>query len=258
MFHIQQFPHVRATNLTPASRLDIDVRARLLVAFATIVAIALITRVDVALMVAVFILVFAWCFAPSRSSFARGLAFPAITGLILLLLQAYTYGTTPVSVFLFPVFLEGVISGVLIVSRILASVSILLMLVQVTSPLQLAQSLAWFRVPSEIREMMLLMLRYITVLTSETTGMFRAQKARLGYSSQLGFLSKLKNLSIIAGMTLIRAHDKSHRIFLSMKARGYTNAYSAGGQLDRFKTTDYTFMLFSFVLVICIMAVGVA
>jgi len=70
-------------------------------------------------------------------------------------------------------------------------VSILLLLVESKSELELIEALRWFKVPIEIRNLMSLMFRYVSVLSEEFTTMFHAQQARLDSPRKLSWVKKL-------------------------------------------------------------------
>jgi len=157
----------------------------------------------------------------------------------------------------FPVYNEGIASGWLIFNRVLASVSILLLLVESTSPEELIESLAWFKVPVEIRNMASLMFRYTSVLTEEFMKMFNAQRSRLGYSAKLSWIKKLKNIATIGGMLLVRSYDRSNKVIMSMMARGYTQNVDIVRTFVRFTRKDYLFAALSLAFIACIMLIGV-
>jgi cobalt/nickel transport system permease protein len=236
---------------------DIDARILLSAAFVTIVALAAVKRWYV--LDAVFAVIFLITIGatPSRKSYLTKLMYPLIIAVLLFIVQSYTYGSTVALTAVFPVYNEGIASGWLIFNRVLASVSILLLLVESTSPEKLIESLSWFKVPIEIRNMVSLMFRYTSVLKEEFVTMFNAQKSRLGYSTKLSWIKKLKNIAIIGGMLLVRSYDRSNKVIMSMMARGYTQNIDIVRTFVRFTRKDYLFAALSLVLIVCIMLVGV-
>ncbi len=236
---------------------DIDVRVLLVVAFITIVALTVAKRwyVPCALFVAVFFVTLRT--TPSRKSYVIKLAYPFLVATFIFVIQSYTYGSTQVLTVPFPVYAEGIASGWLIFNRVLASVSILLLLVESTSPTKLIESLAWFKIPVEIRTMMSLMARYTSVLAEEFATMFNAQKSRLGYSATLNWIKKLRNVAIIGGALLVRSYDRSNKVVMSMTARGYTPTTDVVRTFARFSRRDYAFAALSLVFIASIAVIGV-
>ena len=236
---------------------DIDARILLSAAFLIIVALAAVKRWYV--LTAIFAVIFFITIdaTPSRKSYLTKLMYPLIVAVFLFFVQAYTYGSTLAFTAVFPVYNEGIASGWLLFNRVLVSVSILLLLVESTSLEELIESLAWFKVPVEIRNMTSLMLRYTSVLTVEFMTMFNAQKSRLGYSTKLSWIKKLKNIAIIGGMLLVRSYDRSNKVVMSMMARGYTQNVDIVRTFVRFTRKDYLFAVLSLVFITCVVLIGV-
>ncbi len=104
--------------------------------------------------------------------------------------------------------------------------AVLNLLILVTPISTVMDSLAWFRVPSVIIDIMMLMFRYIGVLSEESTRMYRAQASRCGYSGKVGYFKKIANFGNIAGSLLLRAFDRSVKVGNAMASRGYTGKYT--------------------------------
>ena len=235
----------------------IDARVLLPVAFIAIVALALTKYWYVPGMIFIATFLVSIYTTSSRKSHLRLLVYPFIVSLFVLVVQAYTDGSTVVLTLIWPIYSEGVASGWLICTRVLASVSILLLLVESKSQIELVEALAWFKIPTELRDLMSLMFRYVSLISEEFSTMFNAQKSRLGYSAKLSWTKKLRNLATIGGMLLIRSYDRSNRVVMSMMARGYMNNMSIGYMFKPFAGRDYLFAAFSAVVIIIIVMVGV-
>ncbi|MGZ4917829.1 MAG: cobalt ECF transporter T component CbiQ [Halobacteriota archaeon] len=235
----------------------IDARILLPAAFIAIVALALTKRWYVPGMMFVATFFISIYTTPSRKSHLKLLMYPFIVALFIFVVQAYTYGSTVILTLIWPIYSQGVSSGWLICTRVLASVSILLLLVESKSQIELVEALAWFKIPTELRDLMSLMFRYVSLISEEFTTMFNAQKSRLGYSAKLSWTKKLRNLATIGGMLLIRSYDRSNRVVMSMMARGYVNNMNIGYAFERFTGKDYLFAAFSAVVIAVIVLVGV-
>jgi cobalt/nickel transport system permease protein len=235
---------------------NIDARVLLPSAFVVILALSATTRWYVPGTVFVVVALITMYTVHSRKSYLKLLMYPITIALFLLVVQAYTYGSTVVLTVIWPVYAEGIASGWLLAMRVLASVSILLLLVESKSQLELIEALRWFKMPVEMRNLMSLMFRYVSVISEEFTTMFHAQQARLGYSAKLSWYKKINNLATIAGMLLIRSYDRSYRVMMSMMARGYTQNVDMGGKFERFARKDYMFAAFALVIIAGIVLVG--
>ena len=140
------------------------------------------------------------------------------------IIMPFTYGSTIVArvpLLTIPIYSQGIYFGVLVFTRCISAVSVLNLLILVTPITSVMESLAWFRVPSVIIDTMLLMFRYIGILSDESTRMYRAQASRCGHSKSVSYYKKILNYGNIAGSLLVRAFDRSVKVGNAMVSRAY-------------------------------------
>lgn len=112
----------------------------------------------------------------------------------------------------------GLQAGLLIASRIIASVSIVILLSRIQTFTEGMAALAWLRVPHGLIEVSLFAWRSIFLLYDDASVVYTAQKNRLGYC---GIRRGLHSLGSMAGMLAIKAFDNSHSVTIAMTQRGY-------------------------------------
>lgn len=152
----------------------------------------------------------------------------SIIGFIAIIMPL-TYGSTVVATIPgvgLSIFQEGIYFGILVFVRCIAAVSVLNLLILVTPINTVIDSMAWFRVPSVIIDTMMLMFRYIGILSEESTRMYRAQQSRCGHSRSVGYFKKLTNFGNIAGALILRSFDRSVKVGNAMASRAYTGKYT--------------------------------
>jgi cobalt ABC transporter, permease protein CbiQ len=145
------------------------------------------------------------------------------------ILMPFTYGSTIIArvpLLTIPIYSEGIYFGVLVFTRAISAVSVLNVLILVTPITDVMDSLAWFHVPSVIIDTMVLMFRYIGILSEESTRMYRAQASRGGHAHSVSYMSKIANYGTIAGSLLVRAFDRSIKVGNAMVSRAYTGQYN--------------------------------
>jgi cobalt/nickel transport system permease protein len=103
-------------------------------------------------------------------------------------------------------------------------VAILNLLILVTPMEKVLDSLRWFKIPTAITDTMMLMFRYISLLSEESARIRKAQESRLGYSKSVSIIKKLNNFGTLAGMLLARSFDRALKVGDAMVSRGYTGA----------------------------------
>ena len=113
---------------------------------------------------------------------------------------------------------DSLSSGMLIISKIIGSTSLVLFLSMTTTLDKLLAACMCFKVPKTWIEICLIAYRYIFVLLEDAITVFDAQKARLGYTS---LARSLRSAGTLAGMVVLRAYDQSISTYEAMMLRGY-------------------------------------
>lgn len=218
--------------------------ARIKVVFSIITLGAVIAISGYRLSLVVFVLALAAMLAikiPARLIMAR-VAPPMVLGFIFFSVLVFFRGQQPLFdlqllSFHLVGYREGFFLGLTVLSRVAASVS-LLMFLSVTTPVQtLGYALYWLKVPRVIVEILLLTYRYIFVLWDEGTRIREAQTLRLGYPSPgslAGWKLVLRSTCTLMGMVFIRAYDRAESTFSAMQTRAYN------GNTFSFTLTDWS------------------
>lgn len=220
VFHL--FSDIFACRDNALARMD--ARAKLITALATILFVTLSTRMilPLAVLAACLGAMIALCM-PARLIVGRLIA-PVGIVLVLVVLQSFTVGKTPVvSVTLggwhLTAKLEGLMRGLLMGSRVLGAVSVMLLLSSVTPAHRIFRALRWFRVSKGWVEIAMLMYRYTFALLDHTADVVAAQKMRLGYS---GVRRSLSSMGVLAGAVVVQSLEQAARTHEAMALRGYT------------------------------------
>ena len=224
-----QSKQAATANKDDSSSHSLDARIKLICAITAIFGVVLMVHWPTTLIVlggSIALVVY------SRASlrvYLKRLLFPSYIIVLVAIVQPFTYGSTVAAVIpgiSLPIFQEGISFGILVFARALAAVSVLNLLVLVTPMETIMDSLRWFKVPSVILDTMMLMYRYIAIISEENARMHKAQESRLGYSKSVGIFRKLANYGTLAGMLLTRAFDRALKVGDAMISRGYTGASS--------------------------------
>ena len=201
----------------------LNVRVQLALALTTILAVAVSTRAWLpALVVFGSLGALAVLRVPPRSVLGR-LAGPLGLAMVVCVLRAFTSGKTPwLSLSLGGLRLaatrEGIVAGLLIGLRVLASVGVVLVLGAAAPVHKICAALRWARLPHALVEIAMLMYRYIFLLLDDTAAVLSAQKVRLGYVS---LRRSVASLGSLAGLVMLRSLDQADRTHEAMLARGY-------------------------------------
>ncbi|MHB8172652.1 MAG: cobalt ECF transporter T component CbiQ [Thermincolia bacterium] len=147
----------------------------------------------------------------------------AVLALVVMITQAFLVAGTPwvtVDLGLWQVTAhhEGVAQGLLMAGHMLAGAALMVFIMETTSFSQIIFALAWFKLPKGLIEIITIAHRYLFVFGEEIDRVRKAQRMRLGYRN---WRLAWKSAGILGGMVILRAFDKSERLYKSMCSRGY-------------------------------------
>ncbi len=118
---------------------------------------------------------------------------------------------------------EGFVQALAIALRGNALVLAVSGLVGTMEPVTFAHALERLRVPTSLGHLMLLTVRYIAVIEEEYAQLRRAMAVR-AFRMRLD-LHTLKSIGYLVGMLLVRALDRSERVYRAMKCRGFAGRF---------------------------------
>ncbi|SPF53757.1 nickel and/or cobalt ABC transporter, permease subunit Q [Candidatus Desulfosporosinus infrequens] len=120
----------------------------------------------------------------------------------------------------FPVYIEGMQLGFLMLLRIMTAVTLGSLLSFSTPMIEILETLRLCKVPSIIIDLAAMMYRYVFILEETARSMRRAQLSRMG--DQMSWLRQARDVGKVAGHVLIKSLDRSTRIYKAMLSRGYS------------------------------------
>jgi cobalt/nickel transport system permease protein len=218
----------------------LDPRVKLLIAFAALIAVVTAERAALPLVfLALSLGSVAALKIPAKLVAAR-LAAPLSIVAVLVVLQTFLVGATPLFSFSFAGWeltarAEGLRRGAVLGSRVLGAVSVVFLLSVVTPAHRIFQALGWFGISRNWLEIAILMYRYIFVLMDRVSDLAAAQRLRLGYTARG---RALRSFTALAGATIIHSLEQSQRTHEAMRLRGYRGSMPFGplpalGRRDR-------------------------
>ena len=211
-----------------------DPRTKLILALSAILGVVLSSKPGFPLMILGICLSIILALRFPIRLIVKRLTAPMGAVLILVFLQSIMTGTTPLwtlHVWGWKVIIthEGLHTGLLTGTRVLAAVNVVLLLSCVTPAHRIFHSLRWARVPQDWVEIAILMYRYTFALLDLVVDMTEAQKLRLGYS---GMKRSLSSMGIVMGTVIVRSMDQAVRAHEAMILRGYRGQIPLGPMPD--------------------------
>ncbi len=203
----------------------LDARIKIIITLATIFGVVMMKQWEMPLIVLAACIGFlAYSRAPSKIYFKR-LLYPSYIIIFVAIVQPFMIVSKVVAVVPilgWAIYADGIAFGLLIFTRCLSAVAVVNLLILITPMENILDSLRWFKIPTVITDTMMLMFRYISLISDESTRIRKAQESRLGYSKKVGISTKIGNFGTMAGMLMARSFDRAIQVGDAMVSRCYT------------------------------------
>jgi cobalt/nickel transport system permease protein len=182
---------------------------------------------------------------PMRQLALRTFYIPAFAALIslpaLFLTGGHPIFTANLSLFNLAVTTEGLQAFLLFTVRVWFCVASLSLLVLSTGFEKILKLMASLKVPGVIVQMFSLTYRYFFVSMHEAQSVLIAKEARTYIKRHTINLTALKDLGSILAALFIRTYERSERVYLAMKSRGFEVESSHKLSVPKFHVKDIVF-----------------
>jgi cobalt/nickel transport system permease protein len=152
---------------------------------------------------------------------------------------------------------QGLIFGMLLMSRLIVSLTAIVLLSSITPMQDIISSFRKLGMPREFAMMLSLMIRYLFMFYDELEKIRNAQKSRNFsiWNKKISYLWRLKQIGCTIAMMFLRSYERGETVYYSMLSRGYSDHSSIYNQNQELRSFDYTFIVFtiSFVLILELM-----
>jgi len=157
--------------------------------------------------------------------------FIILTSLFILL---FSSGQVIFSAGLLSITVEGIQGMVLLISRVTAIITLLLILFETTPLMDIVYAMRALGLPLILADMLLFTVRYLYTLEEQLQQMRIALTLR-GFKGNS--IKDWKNFAILIGAVLLRSYDQSDRVYRALTVRGY-GASTAEQKESSGKTRD--------------------
>ena len=200
-----------------------DSRIKLIVSFLLIISITLMKHWYLPTVIAILCAVAARKLHVLRD-YGKKLSFPLVLAFFIMAIQALTYGATVINLRTISVYAEGMDYGFLIFSRVLASASVMVLLITTTSENALLETMRWFRVPGTLIDISSFMVRYIRSFSQAGRQLKLAQESRCGFRKKMGFTRRMQNAASICAALITCSFARSEEVYRAMVSRAWDPA----------------------------------
>jgi cobalt/nickel transport system permease protein len=183
---------------------------------------------------------------PLRQFFTRTTLIPIFAAVIsipiLFLTAGQTIASTNLGIATLTVTSEGILRFSVFTLRVWFCVASLTLMVLSTGFDKMLQLLSTIRVPSIFVQLFSLTYRYFFVSIHEVQSVLIAKEARTYVHKRTINLQVLKDLGSIVATLFIRTYERSERVYLAMKARGFEIERNTKTPIPIFRFQDALFM----------------
>jgi cobalt/nickel transport system permease protein len=162
---------------------------------------------------------------PLKHFFSRTALIPIFAAVISIPVLFLTYGapilSANIGITTLTVTVEGLTSFLVFTVRVWFCVASLTLLILSTGFEKILKLLSTCRVPSLIVQLFSLTYRYFFVSIHETESLLLAKEARTYVHKRTINMRALKDLAAVLSTLFIRTYERSERVYLAMKARGF-------------------------------------
>jgi cobalt/nickel transport system permease protein len=131
---------------------------------------------------------------------------------------------------------EGLLTGLLLFTKVLGGVMLLLLLSFTTTISKICTAARWMKVPETLIEVLSFVYRYLFLLFEEVETMMSSQRSRLGY---ITWFRTIKSFGSLSGALFIRSIVRAENAHVAMVARGYDGGRVLSIQLSPLARKDY-------------------
>jgi cobalt/nickel transport system permease protein len=182
---------------------------------------------------------------PLKSFFTRTALFPMFAALISLPVLFWTAGspvwTANLGFANLVITMEGLTRFLVFTVRVWFCVASLILLVLSTGFEKTLKLLATLKVPSLAIQLFSLTYRYFFISIHEAQSVLMAKEARTYVNKKTLNLQSLKDLGSIIASLFIRTYERSERVYLAMKARGFEMGNDNKLSMPAFRVRDAFF-----------------
>lgn len=150
---------------------------------------------------------------------------------------------------------EGLMWAALLISRLIVSLTSIVLLSSISPMQEVAQSFRKLGMPRELAMIFSLMIRFLFMFYDELHRIMHAQKARCfdAFNKKISYKWRMKQLGYTVAMMFLRAYEQGETVYMSMASRGFSdqsNLYHDGKK--KLGKTEYVYIGTTLLLVVCL------
>ena len=151
--------------------------------------------------------------------------------------------------------LQGVMFGVLLFSRLIVTLTCIVLLSSLSPMQEVAESLRKFGLPRDFSMVFSLFIRFLFMFYDELQRIRNAQATRNFdiFNKKIDYMWRLRQVAYTVAMMFLRSYEQGENVYLSMLSRGYSDKSQLYHDKNKeIGTNDYFFISATFLVILCL------
>jgi cobalt/nickel transport system permease protein len=150
---------------------------------------------------------------------------------------------------------EGLVFGILLLSRLIVSLTAIVLLSSISPMQEVVQSFRKLGMPKEFAMIFSLMIRFLFLFYEELQRIKNAQSSRNFdiFNKKTAYMWRMKQIGYTIMMMFLRAYERGESVYLSMASRGYSDKSRLYHEKNReMGSNEYLFITITIALILCL------
>jgi len=146
---------------------------------------------------------------------------------------------------------EGILFGILLLSRLVVCLSAIVLLSSVTPLDSIVSSMRKLGFPKEMSMILSMTVRYLFVFFDELENIMTSQKSRCFniWNKKTSYSWRLKQIAYTIMMLFLKSFEKGETVYYSMLARGYTGEATSYKEESSMMKIDYGIIVLTLIVI---------
>lgn len=156
--------------------------------------------------------------------------------------------------------LEGLMFGALLLSRIIVTLTSIVILSSISPMQEVVQSFRKLGMPRDLAMIFSLMIRFLSLFYDELSKINNAQKSRNFdiFNKRTKYLWRLKQIAYTIVMMFLRSYERGESIYLSMLSRGYSDKSKLYQErMNKIGKNEYIFIIITLTLIVSLQILAI-
>jgi len=149
---------------------------------------------------------------------------------------------------------QGLIFGVLLMSRLVVSLTSIVILSSLSPMQEVVNSFRRLGMPREFAMIFSLFIRYLFMFYDELHKILNAQKSRNFdiFNKKTTYMWRMKQLAYIIAMMFLRSYERGETVYFSMLSRGYSENSHIYTDNHKLGLRDFSFIGITLSFIVCL------